>query len=51
TGGIVTKLVAADFLLSKGRQMFLCSGFDLTAAKEYLLEGKHNKGTLFTPAS
>ena len=51
TGGIVTKLVAADFLLSKGRQMFLCSGFDLTTAKEYLLEGKHNKGTLFTPAS
>lgn len=51
TGGIVTKLVAADFLLSKGRRMFLCSGFDLTTAKEYLLEGIHNKGTLFTPAS
>lgn len=51
TGGIVTKLVAADFLLSKGRQMFLCSGFDLTTAQEYLLEGIHNKGTLFKPKS
>lgn len=51
TGGIVTKLVAADFLISKGREMFLCSGFDLTTAKEYLLEGRHNKGTLFKPHS
>lgn len=50
TGGIVTKLVAADFLMSKGRKMFLCSGFDLTTAEEYLMEGIHNKGTLFTPA-
>lgn len=50
TGGIVTKLVAADFLMSKGRQMFLCSGFDLTTAEEYLMEGIHNKGTLFNPA-
>jgi glutamate 5-kinase len=51
TGGIVTKLVAADFLISKGREMFLCSGFDLTTAKEYLLEEIHNKGTLFKPKS
>jgi glutamate 5-kinase len=49
TGGIVTKLVAADFLMSKGREMFLCSGFDLTTAEEYLIEGIHNKGTLFSP--
>ena len=47
TGGIVTKLVAADFLMHKGRQMFLCSGFDLTTAYEYLMDGIHNKGTLF----
>lgn len=51
TGGIVTKLVAADFLISKSREMFLCSGFDLAAAKAYLLEGIHNKGTLFKPKS
>jgi len=49
SGGIVTKLVAADFLISKGRSMFLCSGFDLSTAYEYLLEDIHNKGTLFTP--
>lgn len=48
TGGIVTKLIAASFLLEKGREMFICSGFDLTAAYEYLMDEVHNKGTLFT---
>ena len=48
TGGIVTKLKAADYVLSKNKEMFLCSGFDLTTAREFLLENKHNKGTLFT---
>lgn len=47
TGGIVTKLIAADFLMGKDREMFLCSGFDLTAAYEYLMEDVHNKGTFF----
>ncbi|MCJ7766686.1 MAG: glutamate 5-kinase [Thiovulaceae bacterium] len=49
TGGIVTKLKAADFLLKRGREMFLCSGFDLTAAESFLLKGEHTLGTLFTP--
>ncbi len=49
SGGIVTKLIAADYLMSKGRQMFLCSGFDLTAAYEYLMNNNHTKGTLFKP--
>ena len=48
TGGIVTKLKAADYIISKKREMFLCSGYDLTTAREFLLEGIHNKGTLFT---
>lgn len=47
TGGIVTKLKAADYLLNNGRKMFLCSGFDLTAAEAFLIEGLHTKGTLF----
>ena len=47
TGGIVTKLMAAKFLLDRKRNMFLCSGFDLTAAEEYLLNGEHKEGTLF----
>ena len=47
SGGIVTKLVAADFLINKGREMFLCSGFDLTTAYDYLINGKHINGTLF----
>lgn len=47
TGGIVTKLNAADFLLKRGRKMFLCSGFDLKPTLEFLLENKHGKGTLF----
>ena len=49
TGGIVTKLKAAKFLLQRNREMFLCSGYDLTSAKEFLLkEGNYSKGTLFT---
>ncbi len=47
TGGIVTKLKAADFLIKNKMQMYLGSGFDLTGAKEYLLENKHNIGTIF----
>jgi len=48
TGGIVTKLKAADYIMSKGREMLLCNGYDLTTAREFLIEGVHNKGTLFT---
>ena len=47
TGGIVTKLQAADFLLNHGREMFLASGFDLADARSFLLEGKHRGGTHF----
>jgi glutamate 5-kinase len=50
TGGIVTKLKAADFLLKRGGKMFLCNGFDLSAAESFLIEGKHDLGTLFEPA-
>lgn len=49
TGGIVTKLKAANFLLERGKKMFLCNGFDLDSARSYLLEGKHELGTLFEP--
>jgi glutamate 5-kinase len=47
TGGIVTKLKAADFLIQNKKEMFLTSGFDLTCAKEYLIDTIHNNGTLF----
>jgi len=47
TGGIVTKLKAADFLLSNNREMFLASGFDLYDIRSYLLEGRHAGGTHF----
>lgn len=49
TGGIVTKLKAADFLMERGKRMFLCNGFDLSAAESFLLEDKHTLGTLFQP--
>lgn len=49
TGGIVTKLKAADFMMRRNREMLLCSGFDLAAARSFLLEGEHRLGTLFTP--
>lgn len=48
TGGIVTKLRAADFLLKRDKKMFLCNGFDLSSAKSFLIDGEHVLGTLFT---
>lgn len=47
TGGIVTKLKAAKYLMERGENMFLCNGYDLTTAEEFLLQGIHEKGTLF----
>ena len=47
TGGIVTKLKAADFLMKNGKNMFLTSGFDLNVVEKYLLEKKQISGTLF----
>ena len=48
TGGIVTKLQAADLLLQQNKSMFLASGFDLKDVKSFILEDKHLGGTLFT---
>ncbi len=48
TGGITTKLKAADFLMKNGKDMFLTSGFDLKFAKDYLLDNNHINGTLFS---
>jgi len=47
TGGIVTKLKAADFLMKKGIPMYLTSGFDLTNAYDFLIDGNHKSGTIF----
>jgi len=49
TGGIVTKLKAANFLLKKGGSMFMSSGFDLKDVRSFLLEKNHQGGTLFCP--
>ena len=46
TGGIVTKLKAAKFLMERGKDMFLASGFNLSDVKNFL-NGKHTGGTLF----
>ncbi len=51
TGGIVTKLKAAHYLLDDNRDMFLASGFDLSDVKSYMLNNKHIGGTLFTKGS
>ena len=48
TGGIVTKLKAADFLLKRNKDMFMASGFDLSDIKSYMFDGLHKSGTLFT---
>ena len=47
TGGIVTKLQSADFLMKHGKAMFLASGFDLNDVKALLLDSEHVGGTLF----
>ena len=47
TGGIVTKLKAADYLLKNNIPMYLSSGFDLHFAKEFLINHNHIGGTLF----
>ena len=49
TGGIVTKLKAADFMLKHKRKMYLTNGFNLDYAEQFLLEGIHTLGTLFEP--
>jgi len=49
TGGIVTKLKAADFLMKRGKKMLLTNGFDLSAAESFLIDKKHTLGTLFAP--
>lgn len=48
TGGIVTKLKAAAYLLDAEIETFLASGFDLSDIKSFLLNGEHRGGTLFT---
>src|SRR5574344_1968575 len=45
TGGIVTKLKAADFLMQKNIPMYLTSGFDLTNAYDFLVDNNHKSGT------
>jgi len=47
TGGIVTKLEAANFLMQRGKKMFLSSGFNLDDVTAFLIDGLHNGGTLF----
>jgi len=51
TGGIVTKLKAASFMLGHGKQMYMASGFDLEDAYNFLLDDNHTGGTLFSPES
>ena len=47
TGGIVTKLKAAKFLMDRNIPMYLTNGNDLNSVREFL-KGNHIKGTLFT---
>ncbi|MFT5660290.1 MAG: glutamate 5-kinase [Sulfurimonas sp.] len=47
TGGIVTKLKAAQYMLDNNISMFLSTGFDLSDVKSYMIDGIHKGGTLF----
>ncbi len=48
TGGILTKLKAANYLLDSNIDMFLSSGFDLSDIRSYMLANSYTGGTLFT---
>ena len=48
TGGIVTKLKAAKYLMDNNKEMFLCNGYNLTTAREFLLTHTYKQGTLFS---
>lgn len=47
TGGILTKLKAANYLLNHNIEMILTSGYDLADIKSLMLESKHVGGTRF----
>lgn len=47
TGGIVTKLKAANYLLENNKTMLLASGFDLSDVRSFMLDEKHIGGTYF----
>lgn len=49
TGGIVSKLRAAQFMLEHNREAFMSSGFDLENVRSFLIDNKHIGGTLFKP--
>lgn len=51
TGGIVTKLQSADFLMRNKRKMFLASGFELSDVRKFLIDSEHVGGTLFEVSS
>jgi len=48
TGGIVTKLKAANFLMNNGKKMFLATGFNLSDIRSFLLDGVQSGGTFFS---
>lgn len=48
TGGILTKLKAANYLLECGIDMVLTSGYDLANIKSLMFDNKHIGGTRFT---
>ena len=47
TGGIVTKLKAANYLLNANIDMFLASGFELDDVRSFMIDNEHKGGTLF----
>jgi glutamate 5-kinase len=47
SGGIVTKLKSADFLLKNNKKMFLSSGFNIENTRDFLINNNYKTGTLF----
>ncbi len=47
TGGILTKLISAKFLMENNHSMFLSNGINLQDTRDFLLKDNHLGGTLF----
>jgi glutamate 5-kinase len=47
TGGILTKLLSAKFLMENNNSMFLSNGINLQNIRDFLLNDNHIGGTLF----
>ena len=45
---VTSGVVAANYMMNHNKEMFLCSGYNLKTASEFLFSDDYEKGTLFS---